>query len=40
MQTLLEKWNYYDAIIKGREKIYIENTIKDVPEYVYQIWAW
>lgn len=39
MQTLLEKWNYYDAIIKGRENIYIENTIKDVPEYVYQIWG-
>jgi hypothetical protein len=39
MQTLLDKWNYYNDIIKFREKEYVEKTIKHIPEYVYEIWG-
>ena len=39
MATLIEKWNFYNDIIKNRENLYIQNTIKDIPEFVYQVWG-
>jgi len=39
MATLLEKWNFYNDIIKSREDLYIKNTVKDIPEFVYEVWG-
>lgn len=37
MATLLEKYRHYEAIIKSREDDYVYDTVKDVPNVVYQI---
>ena len=39
MATLLEKWNYFDQVIKSREREYIDSLGIKLPEAVYKVWG-
>jgi len=39
MRTNLEKWNYYMGLINAKEQEFINANIKDIPTFIYDVYA-